>query len=321
MAIDVQSEPAVVMFTKKAPKRIDGHSPRPPISIAAIARPVGGQTGDALGCRKASDRLNFPTTTYRAVTPRTAGHVGRLSGRTSDAMVEKYTALQGRFQKSVPYLRVSGPDGHREGDGYTWSMLSAWLFHKHLEEDEHLVRAVHKHWFLGLKSLFWPTLFFVASWTLLAQVPTRAIFLFTSLVSVIVAVWWLRNFFDYYLDAWIITDHGIIDVAWHGWFHRESSRVLYSDIQGVSYEVKGIIGTLFYVGSVSVEKISTGSEVSLEFVKNPRSVETTILKCMESYLQSKNLKDGKQVQELLAQLLSQQVQLQELQGVGSDDDE
>ena len=199
-------------------------------------------------------------------------------------------------------------------------MLSAWLFRKHLEEDEHLVRAVHKHWFLGVRALLWPTVFFLVSWGFLSRVPTRPVFLLVSLASVIVVVWWLRNFFDYFLDAWIITDHGIIDVEWHGWFHRESARILYSDIQGVSYEVKGILGTLFCVGTVSVEKISTGAAVALESVQNPRSVESTILACMESYLQTKNLKDGKHVQELLSQLLARQMQLHELQEVSRGDD-
>lgn len=192
-------------------------------------------------------------------------------------------------------------------------MLNTWLFRRHLEDDEHLVRAVHKHWFLGLRALFWPTIIFLSCWALLSLIPNRTVLLFTALVSVIVGVWWIRNFFDYYLDAWLITDHGIIDVAWYGWFHRQSTRVLYSDIQGVSYEVKGIVGTLFALGTVSVEKISTGSEIALESVKNPRAVEGTILRCMEAYLHSKNLKDGKHIQELLSELLAERMQLQEMQ--------
>lgn len=187
------------------------------------------------------------------------------------------------------------------------------MFRRHLEDDEHLVRVVHKHWFLGLKALLWPTVLFVAGAALLGLIPSRPLFLATALAGVIVGVWWLRNFFDYYLDAWLITDHGIIDIAWHGWFHRESTRVLYSDLQGVSYEVKGVLGTLLNFGTVSVEKISTGSAVSLEYVKGPRSVEATILRCMENYLHAKNLKDGKQVQELLSQLLARQMQLQEFE--------
>ena len=108
-------------------------------------------------------------------------------------------------------------------------MLGKFLFGKHLEEDESVIRIVHKHWFLGLKGLFWPSVFFAAGAVLMAVHPAKGVVIVLSLAEVIVAVWWLRSFLDHYLDAWIITDHGIIDVAWHGWFHRESARVLYSD--------------------------------------------------------------------------------------------
>ena len=127
-----------------------------------------------------------------------------------------------------------------------------------------------------------------------------------SIAALIVAA---RNFFDYYLDAWIITDQGIIDLEWHGWFHRQSSRVLYSDIQGVSYEVQGLMGTMLRYGTVSVEKISTGTAISLSSVENPRKIETLILKNMEAYLHSKNLKDSKHVQELLTNFVTNQVQI------------
>ena len=192
-------------------------------------------------------------------------------------------------------------------------MLADFLFRKHLEDDETLVRVVHKHWFLGLKNLLMPTMIFALFVVLLALRHGRPFVLGVSLAEMMVVVWWIRNFLDYYLDAWIITDQGIIDVEWQGWFQRESTRVLYSDIQGISYKIKGVWGTLLTFGTVNIEKISTGAEISLPNVKHPRSVETTVLRCMEDYLQSKNLKNSKQLQELLATLLAERLQLQELE--------
>ena len=106
---------------------------------------------------------------------------------------------------------------------------------------------------------------------------------------------------------------GIIDLEWHGWFHRQSTRVLYSDLQGVSYEVKGILGTFLRYGTVSVEKISTGSEVALPFVQSPKIIELIILEQMEKYLHTKNLKDSKHVQEILSAIVAEQVQLKQMQ--------
>lgn len=203
---------------------------------------------------------------------------------------------------------------------YTDDVLSTFFFKKHLEEDEVLVRAVHKHWLLGMKSLFWPTLFFLGCVWLLVMARTPGVRIAEAAITVVVLVWWLRNFFDYYLDAWLVTDQGIIDIAWFGWFHRQSTRVLYSDLQGVSYEIKGVWGTILRYGSISVEKISTGTAVTLEYVSRPKSVELLILKHMETYLHSKNMKDTKHVQELLSALVIERMQLQEMGGESDNDD-
>lgn len=200
-------------------------------------------------------------------------------------------------------------------------MLSRLFFHKHLEEDETLLCVVHKHWLFGLKALFWPTVFFAAIACVLSYQPARGIIMSLSLVGVVVFVWWLRNFFDYYLDAWLVTDQGIIDIAWHGWFHRQSARTLYSDLQGFSYEISGIIGTILRFGTISIEKISTGQAVSLEYVSNPKRIESVVLKSQEVYLHTKNMKDAKQIQNLLATLVAEQIQLQDMQTTSDEDDE
>ncbi len=130
-----------------------------------------------------------------------------------------------------------------------------------------------------------------------------------GVLGLVTVVWWIRSFYDYFLDAWIITNEGIIDIEWHGFFHRESSRVLYSDIQGVSYEIKGILATILRVGTMEIEKISTGGSVKLERVARLKKVEGIILKCMEAYLHKKNLRDSSQVKDLLATLVAEQINL------------
>ena len=65
---EVPIVPAVVMFTRKAPRRMAGQSSSPAISSAAIAIPVGAQTGLALGLTSASLSPSFPVTKYAAAT-------------------------------------------------------------------------------------------------------------------------------------------------------------------------------------------------------------------------------------------------------------
>ncbi|MBI3336546.1 hypothetical protein HYZ98_03205 [Candidatus Peregrinibacteria bacterium] len=190
-------------------------------------------------------------------------------------------------------------------------MLDQFLFRAHLDDEEEIRAIIHKHWLLGVRALFWPTVSFFASWAILYYVPFRMMFYIIALWGMISLVWWLRNFFDYYLDAWIITDQGVLDLEWHGWFHRQVTRILYSDIQGVSYEVQGVLGTLMNFGLVSIEKISTDAIVEMDAVKHPKVITRIILKNMEEYLHGKNLKDARHVQELLAEVIANQVQLED----------
>jgi hypothetical protein len=137
-------------------------------------------------------------------------------------------------------------------------VLRKFFFSRHLDDEEKIVLVVQKHWLLGVKALYAPTLVFIAVWSMLYFSRTDYVLYGVLLAALGVAIWWIRNFMDYYLDAWLITNKGIIDLEWHGWFHRTSSRVLYSDLEGVEYEVKGIFGTLLNYGEMTIEKISTG---------------------------------------------------------------
>lgn len=198
-------------------------------------------------------------------------------------------------------------------------MLSRLLFGKHVEDDEVLLKAVHKHWLIGTKALFWPTFFIALSALILFYNQSRGLLIVMSLWGLVLLIWWLRNFFDYYLDAWLVTDKGIMDIAWHGWFHRQSTRVLYSDLQGISYEIKGVSGTLFRYGTIEIEKVSTGQSLSLDYVYNPKSIEALVLKSQEAYLHKKNMKDAKQVQSLLATLVAEQINLKGMPSTEEDE--
>ena len=159
------------------------------------------------------------------------------------------------------------------------------------------------------------------TWVVLYYVPFRLATLIVVVVDIGVCVWILRNFFDYYLDGWIITDRAIIDVEWHGWFHRESTRIDYSSIEGVSYEIKGVLGTLLRYGTVSIEKISSGSTVSIEHVKNPRDIESIILACQEACIRAKNMKDSSTVKDIIAEIVAERMYLKDKGEVEEEEEE
>ncbi|MFA6039043.1 MAG: PH domain-containing protein [Candidatus Peribacteraceae bacterium] len=191
-------------------------------------------------------------------------------------------------------------------------MLDNFLFKKHLEDDETVSLIVHKYWGVASQSMFWPSLALVAGLTFLALAPVKTVLYIVLPWSAFSLVWLLRNFLDYYLDVWIITDQGIIALKWEGWFHRTSNRILFSDIQGVGYEIKGLMGTLNRCGTLNIEKVSTGGAVSIANVRQPKKIEALILRNMEAYLHDKNLKNAKHVQDLLAEFVAEKIQLQDV---------
>ncbi len=197
-------------------------------------------------------------------------------------------------------------------------MLQHFFFGKHLDDEEQIILIVQKNWFCGVKVLYAPTFVFIALWTTLYFVRKMAILYGLSLASIGILIWWMRNFLDYYLDAWIVTNMGVIEIQWHGWFHRSSSRVLYSDIQGIGYDIHGILGTLFQVGTVSIEKVSTGSAISMEAVRKPKRVEMAVLEAMEAYMLQKNLRDATTVQNILTELVTSTLQKKHADGLASE---
>lgn len=193
-------------------------------------------------------------------------------------------------------------------------MFERQLFLQHLDDGEEVSAIVHRHWLVGVTYLWWPVFCTILGVVLLPFVLGSQTLLLAFLAFIIGSIiWGVRNFFDYYLDSWIVTNQGIIDLEWHGWFHRESSRILYTDIQGVSYEIQGVMGTILNYGVLNVEKISSGAAISLQQVPQPKEIEAIILRNMETYVHAKNMKNAKHVQELLATLVAEHVQLKTME--------
>ena len=186
--------------------------------------------------------------------------------------------------------------------------FNQFFFQQHLEEDEAVIVEVNKHWRFGLKTLVIPSLLFTGVWTTLYAAPNKYMFYGVAIAALGVLIWWIRNFLDYFLDAWIVTNKGIIDLEWHGWFHRSSTRILFSDVEGVSYEIKGLAGTLMNYGDLTLEKVSTGTTIKMPFVHRPKKIITVIMNAMEKYVHSKNLKDAKTVQTILAEFVAGTIQ-------------
>ncbi len=107
---------------------------------------------------------------------------------------------------------------------------------------------------------------------------------------------------DWYLDAWLITSQSVIDVEWHGLFHRESSRVDYVDLKEITYEIEGVLATLLNYGIIHIH-LNSGGSVDLERAANPRNTELMVKRYKDKFLQSLKMTDSATIQEILADVV------------------
>lgn len=107
---------------------------------------------------------------------------------------------------------------------------------------------------------------------------------------------------QWYLDAWIITNYGVIDQQWTSFFNKATTRVDYQNIEGVSTDIKGFWNTILGYGDIQIQHMSS-EPVVLEGVSKPRRVERILLLHQQSFMRQQNFSDHNKLKDLLSNLL------------------
>ena len=175
------------------------------------------------------------------------------------------------------------------------------LFKSHLAEEEKIIFIVHKHWIEILKTslqfVFFGLVFPWGLWLVFSN-----LFWICLIWSLIVYLIFLYEIADWFFDAWLITNLSIINVEWKGIFHRLSSRIDFSDIKEISYEIKGFWGIILKYGQMIVYT-NVGTEVILNNTKNPKKIELLIHQVRENFINQQKLQDSDTLQEILADIV------------------
>ncbi|OGY80031.1 MAG: hypothetical protein A3B74_05245 [Candidatus Kerfeldbacteria bacterium RIFCSPHIGHO2_02_FULL_42_14] len=165
--------------------------------------------------------------------------------------------------------------------------------------NERIFLVIRRHWLMFAKHVFW--LLFMAALPILILLLIN-IFLtdffvpddfFTILIVCGVSTYYLfiwvfffRDFLDFYLDVWILTDERIVSIEQLGLFHRVVSEVNLTKIQDVTSIVRGAFATFFNYGETHIQ--SAGSEKRFIFrqIPDPNGIARTILTLHDSARQS-----------------------------------
>lgn len=184
--------------------------------------------------------------------------------------------------------------------------LDKILFRRYFEHDEKLLYGVHKHWIdifnTSVKMSVFGIIAPIGIWYFLPQY-----FLLPAIIWIILFFfWYLYHLIDWYFDVWLVTDVSIIDIEWRGLFHRLSSRISYTEVREVGWEMKGILPVLLRYGTMTIG-MATGGKIELEHVSKPKKVEKKIIQIRDEKLAEHNINEKGNVQELLAKIISDHI--------------
>lgn len=184
-------------------------------------------------------------------------------------------------------------------------MIRDYLYKSYLGEGEEIVFVIHRHLFMQIKD-FLRIAFFGLFLPLFGWWLFPKIMLFAVIWLSIGVLRFVYEFFDWYYDAWLVTNASLIEIMWKGFFEKSSARIEYHIIQGIGYEVKGFWRTLFNFGTIALEKF-TGNASIFDGAVNPKKKAEMLTKAQEEFVTNKSFRDHRALQGVLTDLLQQHI--------------
>jgi hypothetical protein len=89
----------------------------------------------------------------------------------------------------------------------------------------------------------------------------------------------LYKVIDWYADAWILTERGIIDVRW-SLFMLDTTFIEYHDISSIQFSQDSFFDKMFHSGNVTLHKM--GDEIHITYMYRPDDIVEAIQKKLHS---------------------------------------
>lgn len=181
------------------------------------------------------------------------------------------------------------------------------IFKSYLDDGETILYVAHKH-LLVLKIDSAKVFFFGILLPII-------FYLFFPRALPIFVVWWVigiggmfYRFIDWYYDSWLLTNMGVVGVLRNGLFDITATRIEYHMIEGISYNIKGVLQTLFNYGSITIDKLGAQTSVVLEDASNPKKLERLVMRYQEKYVYDRSIRDHGALKDMLADMIAYHAQ-------------
>jgi len=161
----------------------------------------------------------------------------------------------------------------KPGEKIVFQMRSHWL----LFAAELLLLVVLAVLPIGLYVVFqgvWPSL-------LIGTMSKPIMVLTTSAYYLMLWLFFITKFIDYYLDVYLVTSDRVLDVSQKGMFSRTVSELDLARVQDVTSEIKGVLRSLLNFGNVYIQTAAEKERFIFEDVKRPDEIRKRLLDLVE----------------------------------------
>jgi hypothetical protein len=186
-------------------------------------------------------------------------------------------------------------------------ILDRIIFSRHLQDDEKLVYVVHSHWFAAYKPVCKVSFFgmLIPAFFYLMFPVEVALWIFGTWFA-LGFIRFFREVMDWYFDALLVTNYGIVDLDWRGLFDKSSSRIDFDTLTGVAFEKRGFFSNILNFGSFTIQSFG-GDDLSLPMAASPQHSEKEVMEAKEKYTHERGMEDEKVLKEILSGMVQRHV--------------
>ena len=109
-----------------------------------------------------------------------------------------------------------------------------------------------------------------------------ALILIAGAYYLMVWLFFIATFVDYYLDIWIVTTYRIVNVEQHSLFHRTISELDLAKIQDVTSEVKGIVPSILDFGDIFIQTAGEKERFIFEQIHHAHDIRKKLLDLVDT---------------------------------------
>jgi membrane protein YdbS with pleckstrin-like domain len=196
---------------------------------------------------------------------------------------EKPNQIPKKFRK----LRKSFLDPLQKRNNSFFNSFPRDLTFQGKEKDENVVLVVRSHWIVYLPFLFvaivillLPLVFEIVL-SSFSENMVLFLALFVSCLTVSLTII-MYSFVRWFYDVNIITDRRVIDLDFTSVVSHSFSEARLTRIEDVTHKQKGIIGSIFDIGTVYFQTAGATARIEFDSIPRPRDVQNIMYNLLES---------------------------------------